>query len=413
VGNQDYRKGGALLSRSLGERAKVTLDFNTDRDTYSLFDHIYGQDIDGRSSTRDLTLTYDASFTDTLSNTLTARDSRFQNHGILHSDFGDGDFWNDRYKSRIFSDQLTKTFGDRNVLIVGAEYLKTTSLEPDFTGEYLSISNRSVFLQDEWNVIGGLRLTGGVRLDRPDTDRANLETNTSASAKVGYTFGPDDNAYVGANDYFVLPSGYQLFSDFGNPHLLPEKGRNYEAGYSHLFGKRAQLSAHLFRRESRQNIGFDNNDLTYVNGEEKSAGADLQLDANLSDGISASVAWSVLNYDNDGGTTSLGYLPRNLVNANLVWQRNDWNIGVDVRGFLGRDGSQVQSDGWPTDRYWVANLGVNYQAGTHLKLFVKVNNLTDTLYAEHTNVFWAQYGGTADWYGMPGRNFLGGITISL
>ena len=413
VGDQDYRKGGALLSRSFGDHSKVMLTFNTDRDTYSLFDHIYEQDIDGRSGTRDLTLTYDAAFSDTLSNSLTARDSRFENHGILHSDFGDGDFWNDHYKSRIFSDQLTKTFGERNTLIVGAEYLKTSSLAPDFLGEYLSISNRSVFLQDEWNVVGGLKLTGGVRLDKPDTDRANLTSNTSGSLKVGYTFSPSDNAYVAANDYFVLPSGYQLFSDFGNPALLPEKGRNYEAGYSHSFGKLAQISAHVFSRESRQNIGFDNNSLTYVNGEEKAAGADVQFNAYLANGLSASLAWSFLNYDNDGGTTSFGYLPRNLVNANFVWQRSNWDIGLDVRGFLGRDGSDVQPDAWPSDRYWVANLGANYQANAHLKVFVKVNNLTDTLYAEHTNVIWAQYGGADTWYGMPGRNFLGGITFSF
>jgi vitamin B12 transporter len=107
------------------------------------------------------------------------------------------------------------------------------------------------------------------------------------------------------------------------------------------------------------------------------------------------------------------YLPRNLVNANFVWERNDWDIGLDVRGFLGRDGSDVQPDGWPSDHYWVANLGANYQATGHIRVFVKVNNLTDRLYAEHTNVIWAQYGGAETWYGMPGRNFLGGITLSF
>jgi vitamin B12 transporter len=413
AGHQDYEKGGAMVSRKVGTGSRVTLAFNTDRNNYSLLDHIYDQDIDGLSRTRDVTLTYDAAISDSLRNTFTARNSLFQNHGILHSDFGDADFWNDHHESRSFSNHLSRVFGHRNVLIAGAEYLKTTSLEPDFTGRYLSMSNRSVFLQDEWQVVSGLTATAGVRLDRPHSDRANLTSNTSRSAKVGYTFGPADKAYVAANDYFVLPSGFQLFSDFGNPRLLPEKGRNYEVGYSHVFGANAELSAHYFRRKSHQNIGFDNNARTYTNGEEKAEGADLQFDAKLSQNFSASLAYSFLNYDNAGGTTAYGYLPRNLINASLIWKDAAWNIGLDVRAFLGRDGNQVQADAWPSAHYWVANLGVNYQASQYLSLFVKINNLTDTLYAEHTNVIWAQFGGADDWYGMPGRNVLTGITLRL
>lgn len=413
VSDQEYEKGGAMVSRRFGGGARVTLAFNTDQDAFSFFDHIYSQDVDGRFRTRDVTLTYDAAFSETLSNRLTARDSRFQNHGILHTAFGSGDFWNDHYKSLTVSDHLTKTFGHRHALVVGAEYLKTTSLRPDFTGGYLSISNRSVFLQDEWRIVGGLELTAGARLDDPDCPRANLTSNVSGSVKIGYTFGSADKVYVAANDYFVLPSGYQLFSTVGNPALLPEKGRNYEIGYSHLFGANAVLSAHVFQRESRQNIGFDNDSHTYINGVEEATGADVQLDARLTRSITASLAWSFLNYSNPTGTTALGYLPRNLVTAGLNWQNGAWDIGVDVRGFLGRDGSQVQSEGWPSDRYWVANLGVNYQASESLKLFVRINNVTNTLYAEHTNYFWAQFGGADDWYGMPGRNALAGITLSL
>src|SRR5690606_689194 len=98
----------------------------------------------------------------------------------------------------------------------------------------------------------GLRLTGGVRLGEPDSERANLTSNLSGSVKIGYRFGADDNAWVAANDYFVLPSDHQLFSTFGSATLLPEKGRNYEIGYSHSFATVAILSAHFFQRESRR-----------------------------------------------------------------------------------------------------------------------------------------------------------------
>ncbi len=412
AGDQEYEKGGAMVSRRLGD-SRLTLSFNSDRDAYSFLDHIYDQDVDGRFRMRDVTLTWDAGLSGTLSNTFTARDSRFHNHGILHAAFGDADFWNDHYKSLVVADQLSKAFGDRHVLVVGAEYLETTSLEADFTGGYLSISNRSVFLQHEWQATEGLRLTGGLRLDEPDSERANLTSNLSGSVKIGYRFGPADNAWMAANDYFVLPSGSQLFSVFGNPALLPEKGRNYEIGYSHSFAGGAMLSAHVFQRESRQNIGFDDNARTYTNGEEKAVGADLQLDAGLSETLSVSFAWSFLNYRNPSGTTALGYLPRNLVNAGLTWESAAWNVGLDVRGFLGRDGSDVRSEGWPSDHYWVTNLGVNYRASDRLKLFLKINNVTNTLYAEHTNVFFAQFSGASEWYGMPGRNVLAGMTLTL
>ena len=103
-----------------------------------------------------------------------------------------GDFRNDRYESLVLAHQLSKTFGERHVLVIGAEYLETKSLNPDFTGDYLSVSNRSAFLQHEWQVTEALQLTGGVRLDGPDSGRANLASNLSGSLKAGFRFGSAD-----------------------------------------------------------------------------------------------------------------------------------------------------------------------------------------------------------------------------
>lgn len=95
----------------------------------------------------------------------------------------------------------------------------------------------------------------------------------------------------------------------------------------------------------------------------------------------------------------------------MTYTKDKWDIGIDGKGFLGRDGNNIESHGWPSDKYWVFNVSANYKMNKNLKLFAKCNNIFNQEYAEQTNAIWG--GKPGDWYGMPGRNFILGAELTF
>lgn len=412
-GHQNQKNSGISLTNKINKTSDLTFTFNENKEDFSLYDHLYKQDVDGFANYTDTTITYNAALSNTLKNTLSYRHSRFEHRAILHDPrWGDNVFWYNHFKSRVITDQLTKTYGNTHVVSAGFEDVKTNSVKQRRREPDCEMSVRSYFLQDEWKMDDKWKLTSGVRYDSPSGGIVDIPSNTAKSFNLGYTFDAKHNVYVASNDYFVLPSMFQLYhQQWGNPKLLPEKGRNYEVGYNHIFDDTTALSAHYFKRNSNQNIGFDDEEDTYVNDTEKANGFDLQLRKQFGKAWNTYVGYSHLNYENETGTTSFGYLPKNLVNIGINYTQDKWDIGLDGRGFLGRDGNEVKSEGWPSDRYWVFNLGINYKATKNMKTYVTVNNLFNQLYAEHTKVIW--WGKPGEWYGMPGRNIIAGVEMKF
>ena len=410
---------GVMLKQDLSDNANIILNYTNGDDDFSFLDHLYNQDIKGEAKSRNLQIIYNQKIDDSLSNVLSYNNAKFEHVGLLHNSRDDswGNFWNNRYKSTVINDTLTKIFGDTHVVTVGLEHIKSENLNPstvwtpDYRSyeTYQSLKNTSYFLQDEWMFDDKWKLTSGIRYDDPSGGLVELESNTAKSFNLGYNFTDDTNIYIAYNDYFVLPSMYQLYdTNYGNAKLLPEEGKNYEVGINHKIDDSSMINAHYFKRDSDRNIGFDVKEDTYVNDSEKAHGFDIQYEKYFDDSWHGLLSWSRLSYTNKKGTTDYGYLPKNMVTVGVDYTKDKWNIGLDGKGFIGRDGNKVESKGWPSDNYWVFNLGLNYKPEDNLKVFAKVNNLFNQEYAEQTNAIW--WGSKpGDWYGMPGRNFAVGM----
>lgn len=410
---------GVMLKQDLSDNANIILNYTNGDDDFSFLDHLYNQDIKGEAKSRNLQIIYNQKIDDSLSNVLSYNNAKFEHVGLLHNSRDDswGNFWNNRYKSTVINDTLTKIFGDTHVVTVGLEHIKSENLNPstvrtsDYRSyeTYQSLKNTSYFLQDEWMFDDKWKLTSGIRYDDPSGGLVELESNTAKSFNLGYNFTDDTNMYIAYNDYFVLPSMYQLYdTNYGNAKLLPEEGKNYEVGINHKIDDSSMINAHYFKRDSDRNIGFDVKEDTYINDSEKAHGFDIQYEKYFDDSWHGLLSWSRLSYTNKKGTTDYGYLPKNMVTVGVDYTKDKWNIGLDGKGFIGRDGNKVESKGWPSDNYWVFNLGLNYKPEDNLKVFAKVNNLFNQEYAEQTNAIW--WGSKpGDWYGMPGRNFVVGM----
>lgn len=411
---------GVMLKQEFAPGSDITLNYTHGDDKFALYDHLYKQDIDGYYKQKNIQVIYNQRLNDVLTNTFSINDSTTEHVGILHSNWGDRKFWNNHFKSLTINDTLTATIGDTHVITGGFEKVKSENLNalPVWTGSamenhYPEMENKAYFLQDEWSFDDKWKLTSGVRYDSPEGGLVELDSNISKSFNLGYKFDEMTNVYVAYNDYFILPSMYQLYdTQYGNAKLLPEKGKNYEIGFNHMLDENTMLNVHYFNRNSEQNIGFDTQSSTYINDQEKVHGFDIQLDKQFDEAWNASLGYSRMSYANRTGTTDNGYLPKNLVTMGITYTKDKWDVGIDGKGFIGRDGNNVQSKGWPSDRYWLFNAGVNYKATGNIKIFGKCNNIFNQEYAEQTNAIW--WGGKpGDWYGMPGRNFVVGMEMSF
>ena len=80
-----------------------------------------------------------------------------------------------------------------------------------------------------------------------------------------------------------------------------------------------------------------------------------------------------------------------------------------ARAYLDRKGTG--SGYFPADNYVIVDLSFNYRPIKELKAYLKVNNLFDKFYAEHSAV--SSYMPPGSWYTMPGRSIVAGIEYSF
>jgi vitamin B12 transporter len=158
-----------------------------------------------------------------------------------------------RLEGRLSPNPVSTTF-------IGTEYLKdrgVNTFRSDFGADEVSgsVTNRSVYVQEELRLRERTGITLGLRLD--DNSKAGTELNPRAAAyhEIGTT-GIRVRAAVGRG--FRVPTILeQLDVTVGNPFLGPETAVSYEAGWDIPIGKRAKLSATYFYKDFDDLIQFD------------------------------------------------------------------------------------------------------------------------------------------------------------
>lgn len=110
-----------------------------------------------------------------------------------------------------------------------------------------------IYGQVNATLIGGLTLTGGVREDHHS--RYGSKTLFQGGAVWKLATGTIIRATYGQG--FKAPTLYQLYSDFGNQALEPERANGWEAGIEqHLLGGALTLGSTYFERRSTNLIVF-------------------------------------------------------------------------------------------------------------------------------------------------------------
>ena len=210
---------------------------------------------------------------------------------------------------------------------------------------------------------------------------------------------------------FVTPSLYQLYSQYGNAQLTPEKNSTIEAGFeTQLCNKKLKWNIVGFYREQTNFIGFYFNPVTYdsnyinIDGLNKAKGIETQLSWTLSN----TIKWNS-NYTYTQVDEALSRLiPKHKINSAMdvkLTERFFWNVNyqyVDARKDAFFDGNTYATTQVKLGSYQLVNTLTRYEIiKNKLTLFGSVNNIFNVNFVENIG------------YSALGRNYKLGLTINL
>lgn len=151
------------------------------------------------------------------------------------------------YQGTLDLDRVDATFG--------TETEKSSYVSASFGGAQVKADVRitSVYGEASAKPVAGLVLTGGVRYDNHD---AFGDATTVAASGVYSPNGGATRVRAAYGEGFKAPSLFQLYSNFGNAALDPERSESWEVGVGQRVGDRFEMMATYFRRDTENQIDF-------------------------------------------------------------------------------------------------------------------------------------------------------------
>lgn len=401
------------LTKVINEASDVTLMYDSYKGNYRYADSAYGID-NNRAGTADNSswkMIYNNKLSEKSHNQLSFFNGEYNTlYGIGSIDSLYG-LSSTRVKTIGIQEQFTQNLGDKHVATAGFDF----NQDKIVTMNDVKLTNRALYVQDEWNLTNQWKLTSGVRYD----NHSNFGSHTTPSINLGYKQNDNTNYYVSYSEFFIAPTPYQLYdATYGNRNLKPEDGRTVEAGISHKFDNSLTGTFHVFQRNSNNVVATSSPDWKFYNiDEEKAHGWDVQLNKKFSNDFSGFVGYTQTTVKSPGKQNNAnGYIPKGAWNVGVNYRQEKYDFGLLGRGIIDRVGPTVSNGlpALPTNTYWVWDASINYKVTKDTKAFLKVNNVFDKYYAELSNVPYGNSNNSyapiaGDWWSSPGRNYQIGI----
>lgn len=259
--------------------------------------------------------------------------------------------------------------------------------------------------------IAGLILTGGARHDW----HSDFGEVTTLSASGSYSpNGGDTRLRMSYGEGFKAPSLYQLFGDYGNTMLNPERSTGWDIGLTQklLYG-RIVADVTYFHRLTRDQVDFiscfgDTRPIctgrpwgTYDNiGRAKAEGVEATLTLIPTDGLSVSGQYSfIAARDRDTGL-ELARRPRQTVSALIDYR---WPFGLSTGATIAHVGDSYDNAANTVrlDGYVLVDLRAALPLTDRIELYGRIENLFDARYE------------TVFGYGTPRRAVSAGVRLRL
>ena len=244
------------------------------------------------------------------------------------------------------------------------------------------------------------RLSGhaGVRFD----DHARFGSELSFGGDLSYAVADGVRLRASVGEGFKAPTLFQLFSDFGNPALQPERSTSYDLGVSvgerALTGRKFYGAVTLFQRDAENQIQFaacadpanplcPNRPFGFYDnvGLVRAQGLEVELAARPVENFTARAVYAYIDTENrTSGAANNGNdlprRPRHALTASFDWETPlaGLTLGGDIR-LLG-DSFDDAGNFTRLDGYAVGTVRASLPIGEHVELFGRVENLWDEQY---------------------------------
>jgi len=309
--------------------------------------------------------------------------------------------------------------GEQHLVTLGGQFRKEKLNEARLTntGE-ATAEHKSLFIQDEWQLVDSLLLVGGVSVDNHE------EFGSEVSPRVYAVYSLSDSITFkgGYGEGFRAPSltelspDYQVFaggSSFwveGNPDLDPERSKTIEAGVEYHHADWV-VSTRVFENQLEnlvQSVCYTDCGVRgserrrYENVDEsRIRGLEFALSHELTEQVNLDVNYTFLDTEDRGTNEPLEDRPKYSANIALGWSPIE---AMELRWRSQLLGKQyVGSQGY-APHYDLHHIDFSYEINDHFTVYSGVKNLFDRQLAEESDLY-----NTTE----TGRTFRLGVTASF
>lgn len=279
-----------------------------------------------------------------------------------------------------------------------------SSFDPDPPALAKSTTTGSVYSQYSHDFAGGASFAVSARHDNASSFGGEDLAQVSLVVPVSDHW----RFHASAGQGVKVPGLYQLYSDYGNGGLRPEKGLTMDGGADYSFTG-GSVSATVFTRTVRDLIDFGASGCTmaqlfgcYGNiARSKASGVELEYRQDLSDTLHLRGNYSVLDTRNDSAAVSgqklrLPHTPKDMGSVDLGYDATaSLNLGLGVR-HVGQSFDDTLNT-TTLKAYTLVDLRADYRLNDTVDLYGRIENAGDARYE------------TAAGYGQLGRRLWLGI----
>lgn len=307
--------------------------------------------------------------------------------------------------------------GHTDSVTLRGEYRAIGGLTLAFGGEHqwaaysTSFDNRETasitggYVQAGW-VLGGLAAHLGLRVD----DHQRFGSEVSLGGDVSYAVGGGWRVRASLGEGFKAPTLFQLFSDYGNAALRPERSTSYDVGLERgRRGEGTHLALTAFRRDSEDLIGFAScfgstaplcaiRPFGYYDnlGRARAQGIELEGGAEVTSGLRVAGHYALIDTEDRATGRDLARRPRHVATVYADYAHaSGLSLGADLRLVSGSFDNAANTI--RIGAHEVLDLRAAFAVTDEIELFGRVENVFDTEYQ------------TAAGYGSPGRGAFVGV----
>ena len=279
-------------------------------------------------------------------------------------------------------------------------------------GSYSSIFDKETarttgyYIQDEVRLGKAFFATAGFRIDDHSRFGTKATYRFAASYLISQT-GTRFKATYGTG--FKAPSLYQLYSQYGDTELRPEKSTGWDIGLEQtLIDKRLSFGATYFHNNFDNMIDFNSTTSRYINvGEAVTQGIEMSISFEATKNISFQGSYTYLDTEDRSTGASLIRRPKNKLSLQGKYHFcEDGQLSAEIIYTGKRDDNYYDSMTYSSSRvklggYTLVNLAASYDLTKHVQIFGRVKNLFNKYYEE-----------VAGW-GTMGFSLYGGVKLSF